>query len=75
VLLFWHSGFGYDECKLCGVPMFATVSPWWLLLIPFDLNSWPLFVSLLILLIFAGVNAELVDRLAKRPQPQYPTWE
>jgi hypothetical protein len=75
LLFYWHSGFNYDECRLCGLPLVFSVSPWWLLLLPFDVPNWPLFAPLLILLLAAVVNAELVDRYAKRPQAVYPDWE
>jgi len=75
LLFYWHSGFNYDECRLCGLPLVFSVSPWWLLLLPFDVPNWPLFAPLLVLLLAAVVNAELVDRYAKRPQPVYPDWE
>ena len=75
LLLYWHSGFTYDECNYCGLPVLLTVSPWWLLLLPLHVSAWPQALPLLVVLLFAGVNAELFDRLGKRPQPQYPDWD
>jgi hypothetical protein len=75
LLLYWHSGFRYDECNYCGMPVLFTVSPWWLLILPFDVSRWPLVLPLVALVVFALVNAELVDRLSKRPEPEYPDWD
>jgi hypothetical protein len=75
LLLYWHSGFNYDECNYCGVPVEATVSPWWLLILPFGVSSWPQWLPLLLLLIFAGINAEIFHRWSTRPQPEYPDWD
>lgn len=75
LLLYWRSGFTYDECTYCGVPLLTAVSPWWLLVLPFGFDSWPWLAPLAVLLLFAVINAELVDRWSKRPQPQYPDWE
>jgi hypothetical protein len=75
VLLYWHSGFNYDECNACGIPVLTTVSPWWVLLLPFDVSTWPQALPLVPILLFAGLNAELFDRWSKRPQPLYPDWD
>lgn len=75
LLFYWHSGFNYDECNYCGIPVLLTVSPWWLLLLPFGVSSWPWVALLFVLLLFALANAEFVDRWSKRPEPEYPDWE
>ncbi len=75
VLLYWHSGFTYDECNSCGIPFLLSVSPWWLLVLPFNLATWPLLLPAAILILFAGLNAELINRYSKRPQPLYPDWD
>lgn len=74
-LLYWHSGFTYDECNYCGLPVLLSVSPWWLLILPFNVAQWPLLLPLVVLALFAGLNAELIDRWSKRPQPEYPDWD
>ena len=73
--LYWRSGFTYDECNYCGLPALLTVSPWWLLILPFNVSTWPLLLPLFVLVLFAGLNAELVDRWSKRPEPEYPDWD
>jgi hypothetical protein len=75
ILLYWRSGFTYDECNYCGMPALLTVSPWWLLILPFNVSQWPLLLPLVVLVLFAGLNAELVDRWSKRPEPEYPDWD
>lgn len=75
LLLYWHSGFTYDECNSCGIPVLFSVSPWWLLIVPFNLAAWPMLLPLLILLPFAILNAELINRFSKRPQPLYRDWD
>lgn len=75
LLLYWNSGFTYDECNFCGVPLLASVSPWWLLVAPFNISAWPGALPIVVLLLFAGLNAELIDRWSKRPEPQYPDWD
>jgi hypothetical protein len=75
MLLYWRSGFTYDECTYCGVPVLLSVSPWWLLVLPFGFDSWPWLAPLAVLVVFALINAELVHRYSKRPQPLYPDWE
>jgi hypothetical protein len=75
LLLYWHSGFTYDECNSCGIPLLLSVSPWWLLVLPFNLATWPMLLPLVVLVPFAGLNAELIDRYWKRPTPLYPDWD
>ncbi|MDQ1673402.1 MAG: hypothetical protein QOC98_1964 [Frankiaceae bacterium] len=75
LLLYWHSGFTYDECNSCGIPLLLSVSPWWLLVLPFNLATWPMLLPLAVLVPFAGLNAELIDRYWKRPTPLYPDWD
>jgi hypothetical protein len=75
LLLYWNSGFTYDECNSCGIPLLLSVSPWWLLIVPFNLTTWPLFLPIVVLILFAGLNAELINRYSKRPQPLYPDWD
>jgi hypothetical protein len=75
LLFYAKSGFTYGECGLCGLPVLTTVSPWWLLLLPLNIANWPLFGPILALGVMAVVNAELIDRWSKRPQPLYPDWD